>query len=291
MSAEPVALVVRPPAREREPVPGAPRLSQASGQLLRRIEIVDEYADQHSIEVPVERPLTVRVDGIAVGTLWTLGASPECLVLGYLWNQRLVTQVTALESIDINWGTGIAEVCTRSGSGPQVEAAGQQLLGVSGHIGTEEGGLVTHDEVLAAASLQPVRISRTMLLSVLKGVPQEEAVYRSAGSVHGCALFCGSELWLSVEDVSRRNAIDTITGWMALHGIPGTDKILFTTGRFTAEIIMKAAYSGIPILVSRKGLTATSYDFAQRLGMTLFGHAAPGRYICYAGAERFDAEA
>jgi FdhD protein len=290
MLAEPIALVVRPPARERQPVPGAPRLSQASGQLLRRIEIVDEHADQHTIDVPVERPLTVMVDGITVGTLWTLGASPECLVLGYLWNQRLITQVAALGSIDIDWEEGVAKVGTRSGTGPETNGAGPQLLGIAGHIGTQEGGLVTHEEVLTAASLQPARISRSILLSILEGVPQEEAVYRAAGSVHGCALFRGAELWLSVEDVSRRNAIDTITGWMALHGVAGADKVLFTTGRFSAEIVMKAAYSGIPVLISRKGLTATSYDLACRLGMTLFGHAAPGRYICYAGVERFDAK-
>lgn len=270
MPANPIALVVRPPALERRPVEGAPRLSQAIGQLLRRIEIVDEHADQHTIDVPVERPLTVLVDDTACGTLWTLGASPECLVLGYLWNQRLITQVAALESIEIDWEEDVARVSTRSATGP------------------ESPGLI-HEEMLATTSLQPARISRSVLLAVLAGVPQEEAVYRAAGSVHGCALFRGAELWLSVEDVSRRNAIDTVTGWMALHGIAGADKILFTTGRFTAEIVMKAAYSGIPILISRKGLTATSYDLACRLGMTLFGHAGPGRYICYAGTGRFDA--
>ncbi len=107
--------------------------------------------------------------------------------------------------------------------------------------------------------------------------------------MHGCALFNGSDLWVSVEDVSRRNAIDTIIGWMALHGISGGGKILFTTGRLTAEIVAKAAYSGIPVVVSRKGITASCYDLAVKLGTTLFGHAAKGRYLCYAGLERFDA--
>jgi len=136
--------------------------------------------------------------------------------------------------------------------------------------------------------LAATRLSRTTLLSVIERVPQEEAIYRAAGSVHGCALFNGADLWISIEDVSRRNAVDTVIGWMALHGISGGEKILFTTGRLTAEIVAKAAYSGISVLVSRKGITAGCYDLAARLRMTLFGHAAKGRYLCYAGAERFD---
>ena len=115
-----------------------------------------------------------------------------------------------------------------------------------------------------------------------------DTVYRVAGSAHGCALFCESELWLSVEDVSRRNAVDTISGWMALHGVTGDKLILYSTGRLTAEIVMKAAYNGISTVVSGKGMTASCCDLADTLGMTLFGHAAKGHFTCYAGAERFD---
>lgn len=290
MPADPVAWVVGPPAQERQPVPGAPHLSRASGQLLRRIQVVDEYADHRTIEVPVERPLAVLVDGVDVGTLWTLGASPECLVLGYLWNRRLVTNVAALGSIAVDWLDGTARVATRGGAGPEANGPMTQLPGMSDRIGTEPGGSVMRGEVPGCTSLQPAGICRTRLLAVLKEIPQGGALYRSAGSVHGCTLFCGTDLWLSVEDVSRRNAVDIITGWMALHGVAGSDKILFTTGRFTAEIVMKAACNGIPILISRKGVTATSRDLAERLGMTLFGHAAGDRYTCYAGIERFDAE-
>jgi FdhD protein len=100
-------------------------------------------------------------------------------------------------------------------------------------------------------------------------------------------LFCGGELWISVEDVSRRNALDTVCGWMALHGISGAEMILYTTGRLTAEVIIKAALSGIATVVSRKGITASCCDLAEKLAMNLFGHAARGRYICYAGLERF----
>jgi FdhD protein len=119
---------------------------------------------------------------------------------------------------------------------------------------------------------------------------QHQDIHRSAGSVHSCALFQGAELWLTVEDVARHNAVDTISGWMALHGIPGGDKILFTTGRLTGEMVLKAALSGVPIAVSRNGVSAMGYELALRFGMTLFGRAAKGRFICYVGAERFDAD-
>jgi FdhD protein len=161
-------------------------------------------------------------------------------------------------------------------------------LDFAGQIGTDPDGTLLIGDALRLSPLRPKRISRTMLLAILQHPLQQDAIYRAAGSVHGCALFCDCELWVSVEDVSRRNALDTICGWMALHGIAGTDMILFTTGRLTAEVIMKAALSGISTIISRKGMTALCYDLAARLGMTLCGHAAQSRYICYAGSERFD---
>jgi FdhD protein len=115
---------------------------------------------------------------------------------------------------------------------------------------------MTPADAFALAKMPAARITRTTLLAVLEGIPEDnDAIYRAAGSVHGCALYHGVDLWVSVADVSRRNAVDTIIDWMALHGVSGADKILFTTGRLTAEIVMKVARSGIPIIVSRKGVT------------------------------------
>jgi FdhD protein len=125
---------------------------------------------------------------------------------------------------------------------------------------------------------------------MLETIRQHDSIHRRAGSVHGCALFQGSELLMFVEDVGRHNAIDTITGWMALHGVEGADKALYTTGRLTSEMVMKAATIGVPIVVSRNGVTAMGYDLASRLGMALFGRAANRHFLCYTGAERFDSE-
>jgi FdhD protein len=282
------ALTLQPAARARCPVPDGPRLSEASGELLRKVQIVDEYGDHRLIEVPVERPLSICLDGQIVATLWTLGASAEWLVLGYLWTRRFVTDVTALESISINWADGVAQVTTRSGFTPAHWHTVPPWLDFAGQIGTDPSGTLLNGEALRLPPLPTKGVSRTTLLAILQYPLQNDAIYRAAGSVHGCALFFDSELWVSVEDVSRRNALDTICGWMALHGISGTDMILYTTGRLTAEVIMKAALSGIATIISRKGMTALCSDLAERLGMTLFGHAAKGRYICYAGVERFD---
>ncbi len=283
-----LALMLQPAARAQLPLPNGPQLTHASGALLRQFQTTDAYGDDCVIDVPVERPLSVCLDGQFVATLWTLGANAEWLVLGYLWTRQFVTDVTAIESIRIEWADGVAQVVTRGGFSVAHQHAVPPWLDYAGQIGTDPSGTLVVSDALKLAALPPKRISRSMLLSILQQPWQSDAVYRAAGSVHGCALFFDRDLWVSVEDVSRRNALDTICGWMALHGVPGTDMILYTTGRLTAEVIMKAALSGISTIISRKGMTALCFDLSERLGMTLFGHAAKGRYLCYAGIERFD---
>jgi FdhD protein len=123
---------------------------------------------------------------------------------------------------------------------------------------------------------------------------QTDSVHRRAGSVHGCALFRGTDMLKFVEDVGRHNAIDTIAGWMWLHADSalgqGADKVFYTTGRLTSEMVMKSAQLGVPIVISRNGVTQMGYDLACRLGMTLFGRASQRHFICYCGFERFDSQ-
>jgi FdhD protein len=118
----------------------------------------------------------------------------------------------------------------------------------------------------------------------------QESTYKSAGSVHGCALFRQDELLMFVEDVGRHNAIDTIAGWMWLHDVTGADKIFYTTGRLTSEMVIKSAQMGVPIVVSRSGITQMGHALAQRLGLALFGRATNRHFICYSGFDRFDAQ-
>ena len=143
---------------------------------------------------------------------------------------------------------------------------------------------------LPAPDTASARLSQSALYGVLEAVRRQESTYKSAGSVHGCALFRQAEMLTFVEDVGRHNAIDTIAGWMWLHDVGGADKAFYTTGRLTSEMVMKSAQMGVPIIVSRSGVTQMGYELATRLGMTLFGRATNRHFICYCGFERFDAE-
>ncbi len=289
-----LAWVVKSEAGALPAVPFAPHLSAASCEPLREIPIVDEQGDRRSIQVPVERPLTVSIDDRELVTLMTLGAAPELLVLGYLLNQRIIGDVAEIESITVDWTPGAAAVKTRSGlrggeSGSRPAIAGLGFAATGCALGTVFGDVMKQVEAVTFAEAASARISRDTLLRVLDTMRQYDAIHRAAGSVHSCALFQGAEPWVCVEDVSRHNGIDTIAGWMALHGVAGGDKILFTTGRLTSEMVMKAAHNGIPIMVSRNGVTAMGHDLAAKLGMTIFGRAANRRFFCYVGSERFDA--
>jgi FdhD protein len=134
------------------------------------------------------------------------------------------------------------------------------------------------------------RIGQRALYGLLNAVRLQESTYKSAGSVHGCALFRQDELLMFVEDVGRHNAIDTIAGWMWRHGIGGRDKAFYTTGRLTSEMVIKSAQIGVPIVVSRSGITQMGHEIATRLGLALFGRATNRHFLCYCGYERFDAQ-
>jgi FdhD protein len=272
------------------PIAGAPRLSSAQVGLLREISIVDEYGDRRVIHIPAERPLTVFVDKRELVTLMTLGQCPELLVLGYLRNQRLIRSAAEVESITVDWDVSAAAVRTREGISDIEQRTAKRVVTTGCGQGTVFGDMMEQVAQITLPEAQAARISQSQLYRLLEQMRQTESIHRKAGSVHGCALFQGTERLMFVEDVGRHNAIDTITGWMALHGVSGHDKVFYTTGRLTSEMVMKAAQIGVPIIVSRNGVTAMGHDLATRLGMTLFGRAANRHFLCYTGTERFDAE-
>jgi FdhD protein len=286
-AAEPCAFDVAP---DWEPLPDAPRLTQASGLLLRGIEVLDEYGTRRPIHIPAERPLTVFVDKRELVTLMTLGASPELLVLGYLRNQRLIAAAGEVASITVDWDVDAAAVKTHAGIADLEARTARRVVTTGCGQGTVFGDMMSQLSGVQLPSSQLARIRQSTLLAILGTMRLRNSVHRKAGSVHGCALFCGSEMLMFVEDVGRHNAIDTIAGWMLLHGVDGADKTFYTTGRLTSEMVMKSAQMGVPIIVSRNGVTAMGHDLAVRLGMTLFGRAANRHFLCYTGFERFDAE-
>ena len=272
------------------PVADAPRLTAARAELLREITILDEYGERRAIHIPAERPLTVFVDKRELVTLMTLGASPELLVLGYLCNQRLVARAADVESITVDWEVSAAAVRTRHGIADLAEKTARRVVTTGCGQGTVFGDMMGDIGALRLPDPQQARIRQSTLHAMLEQMRQRNSIHRKAGSVHGCALFRGSELLMFVEDVGRHNAIDTIAGWMALHGVHGSDKAFYTTGRLTSEMVMKAAQMGVPIVVSRNGVTAMGHELASGLGMALFGRAANRHFLCYCGFERFDSE-
>jgi FdhD protein len=269
-----------------------PRLSAARAPLTHEITARDEYGAVRALSVPAERALTVYVDKRELVTLMTLGAAPELLVLGYLRNQRLVESCDDIESITVDWEVEAAAVATRGGIDRIEEKTSRRVVTTGCGQGTVFGDLMADiDSIRLPPPAEPSgRIGQRALYGLVNAMRLQESTYKSAGSVHGCALFRQDELLMFVEDVGRHNAIDTIAGWMWMNGVEGGDKAFYTTGRLTSEMVIKSAQMGVPIVVSRSGVTQMGHQVASRLGLALFGRATNRRFLCYCGFDRFDAE-
>ncbi len=263
-----------------------PFLTQARAPLTCEVDAVNEYGEPHPISIPAERALTVYVDKRELVTLMTLGAQPELLVLGFLRNQRLVQSVREVESITVDWDVGAAAVKTRHGISDIEARTAKRVVTTGCGQGSVFGDLMAEVDKLV---LPEATLSQSQLYGIVNAIRLQETTYKSAGSVHGCALFRGEEMLVFVEDVGRHNAIDTIAGWMWLQdaqAMSGQDKVFYTTGRLTSEMVIKSAQMGVPIVVSRSGITQMGHEVAQRLGLCTIGRATNKRFLCYSGAER-----
>ena len=271
---------------------GVPRLTQARAPLTQAIEAVNEYGDVETVSIPAERALTVYVDKRELVTLMTLGAQPELLVLGYLRNQRLVQSVSDIDSITVDWEVGAAAVKTCSGIDQIEERTARRVVTTGCGQGSVFGDLMADIDTLV---LPPATLSQAQLYGIVNAIRLQESTYKSAGSVHGCALFQGQDMLVFVEDVGRHNAIDTIAGWMWMQDaaqttdalrMQGTDKVFYTTGRLTSEMVIKSAQMGVPIVVSRSGITQMGHAVAQQLGLCAIGRATNRHFVCYSGRDR-----
>ena len=269
-----------------------PRLTHARAPLTQELTALDEFGARRPITIPAERALTVFVDNRELVTLMTLGAAPEWLVLGYLRNQRLVESVDDIDSITVDWDVEAAAVKTRAGIERFDEKTAKRVVTTGCGQGTVFGDLMSELDSLRlpSASDPSARLTQSGLYGLLDAMRRQESTYKSSGSVHGCALFRQDELLSFVEDVGRHNAIDTIAGWIWLNDVSGGDKIFYTTGRLTSEMVIKSAQMGVPIIVSRSGITQMGYELACKLGLCLFGRATNRHFICYCGFERFDSQ-
>jgi FdhD protein len=258
-------------------------LTHASAPLTYAVEVMNEFGEKLELSIPSERALTVYVDKRELITLMTLGARPEWLVLGYLLNQRLVVRLEDIESITVDWEVGAAAVKTRSGIVDLEQKTARRVVTTGCGQGSVFGDMM---EGVDQLTLPDTRITQAELYSVVNAIRLQQSVYKTAGSVHGCALFAGEELLLFVEDVGRHNAIDTIAGWMALNGRISAGKVLYTTGRLTSEMVVKAAQMGIAVVVSRSGMTQMGHAVAQKLGLCAIGRATNKRFVCFSGTDR-----
>jgi FdhD protein len=266
------------------PDPDDPRLTQP-------VTGIDQEGRAVEATIVHERPLTLFLNGQEIVTVMTIGDHPEYRALGYLLTPTMlrpddeVTAVAHDEELEV--------VVVRTARATDYEAKMRRRVRTSGCAqGTVFGDLMGElDSIrLPAVSEPAARLSQGALYRLLDAVRKQESTYKSAGSVHGCALFRQGELLTFVEDVGRHNAIDTIAGWMWLHDLGGADKIFYTTGRLTSEMVIKSAQMGVPIVVSRSGITQMGLELAERLGLALFGRATNRHFICYCGFDRFDAE-
>jgi len=276
-----------------------PYLTQARAPLTREIRVVNEFGDSDTVSIPVERALTVYVDKRELVTLMTLGAHPELLVLGFLRNQRLVRSVADIESITVDWAVGegelgqpgVAAVKTRHGIAQIEQRTAKRVVTTGCGQGSVFGDLMAEIDRVA---LPPATLSQAQLYGIVNAIRLQESTYKSAGSVHGCALFRGEQMLIFVEDVGRHNAIDTIAGWMWMNDAPaldpapmrGDDKVFYTTGRLTSEMVIKSAQMGVPIAVSRSGITQMGYEVAERVGLCTIGRATNRHFLCYTAPHR-----
>jgi FdhD protein len=268
-----------------------PKITQASRPLTTEVEAINERGESVPTPIAGEHPLTLYIDKREIVTLMTLGQAPEALALGYLRNQRLVRSIDEIAEVQVDWDTNAVAITTRT-TLPHVdqksldEKMQKRTVTTGCGQGTVFGDLM--EEIDSIKLRNDVSLSETTLYALLDAVRRHETIYKSAGAVHGCALAdAHGEILMFVEDVGRHNAVDAIAGNMWLEGIDGSDKIFYTTGRLTSEMVIKAAQMQIPFLVSRSGLTQMGHDIAVKTGITMIGRAVNKHYLLFTGKHRF----
>ena len=265
-----------------------PEITHAGLSPTHPVQAVDEFNESRDVEIPGESPLTLYVDGREIVTLMTIGAHPEALALGYLRNQRFVDRLEQIKSIIVDQHTEAVNVTTWDG----IEGWDEKLKKRTVTTGCGQGTVFSCTlDSLYTVQLPSSTVKQSTIYKLLENVSGSNGIYKRAGAVHGCGLCEDSEVILYTEDVGRHNAADAISGYMWLDDISGKDKIFYTTGRLTSEIVMKTAHMGIAVLLSRSGVTHMGLELAQELGVTMIARAKGRHFLIYHGADNiiFDA--
>ncbi len=265
-----------------------PELTNAGLAATANVTSYNEFNEAVEGSIAVERALTIYLDKKEVVTLMTLGNHPELLILGWLRNQRLIEDIEAIRAIQVDWETESVAITTHTGIEDIEQKLEHKTVTTGCGQGTVFGGLMDN---LDKIKLQQPRLWQSSIYGLLKSLNEYNEVYKNAGAVHGCALCSGEKIEQFIEDVGRHNAVDAIAGHMWLNDLPGENKLFYTTGRLTSEMVIKVALMGIPVLLSRSGITRMGLEIAVKVGVTLIARAKGRHFLVYHGRDfiEFDA--
>lgn len=266
-----------------------PIISQTAAPAHQAVNITDEGGQTQAVPITAEYPLTVYLDKTELVTLMTLGSMPALLTLGWLRNQSIVDNMAAVAAVQVDWETNSVAVTLAAEQAGERVASVPQLVTSGCGQNTMLDNLMGHIEQINFR--RGALLSRLALLELVSYIRELDTVYKVSGAVHGCLLAQYNEAGITplifIEDIGRHNAVDTIAGWMWYNEVDGANKVFYTTGRLTAEMVVKCAQMQIPYLVSRSMTTSMGYSVATQLQMTMIGRAINQRFKIITGAQHF----
>jgi FdhD protein len=252
---------------------------------LHSTQVIDEHGQPREVALTGERPLTIYLDKREIVTLMTMGAQPELLTLGYLRNQGLIQSLADIIAIQVDWDVEAVAVTTRKQQSDIESILSKRTVTSGCGQGTMFGNVMASLDKLTVTCPD---FTADTIYQVLDRLTEYNEVYKQAGAVHGCALCSSSgQVNVFVEDVGRHNAVDAISGWMLLNGISGADKVFYTTGRLTSEMVIKVAQMHVPLLLSRSGITEMGLSIAQKIGIGLVARAKGKHFLVFNGLEQY----
>jgi FdhD protein len=263
----------------------SPEMTNAGLQPTQKVLVKDEYKNTRELNIAQERPLTIYIDSYEIVTLMTLGTRPELLALGYVKNQELITNLNEIKSVQVDWDVNAAAITSTNKRNDWIDKLGSRIITSGCGQGTIFNGIM---EQLDKFKIKSKKIKQSTIYLLLKNLNSYNDVYRNAGAVHGCALCQNSKPLIFIEDVGRHNAVDAIAGKMWMEGISGEDKIFYTTGRLTSEMVIKVAQMRIPTLLSRSGITQMGLSLAKKLNITLLSRVQNKHFLIYSGDDNIE---
>ena len=262
-----------------------PEMTNSGLPATQKVFVRDEYKNTRELNIAEERPLTIYIDSYEIVTLMTLGTRPELLTLGYVKNQELITNLNEIKSVQVDWDVNAAAITSINERDDWIDKLGSRIITSGCGQGTIFNGIM---EQLGKFIIKPKKIKQSTIYLLLKNLNSYNDVYRNAGAVHGCALCQNSKPLIFIEDVGRHNAVDAIAGKMWVEGISGEDKIFYTTGRLTSEMVIKVAQMRIPTLLSRSGITQMGLSLAKELNITLLSRVKNKHFLVYSGDDNIE---